>query len=442
MIEISAPFAVSVTVASNPAPPWLATAIANGYGPGQWARISGPNPTHGLSATNTIRQVTSGVSQTPSSSGTGLNGMLVNWSGGRKQRWRGTYGKYGAGPGGGHAGWGGNNSADFDMGTRLWEELHANQNIAGISYDTTFGEYSSDGSPGTVHTYFQHCDFEPIPGFEEGGLFQPATAVDVGNDGGNTIGYSHVQNYKTKAWSRGAIMPPGRFGEAFCSIWDSARARVIVWACTNSAWSDNILATFNPQTLAYTNIGASLPNGGPGDTTGNATEQCPVIDTVRDILILFNYKPSGSTKKVWYLKLGNLAEYRLANATPWRITELGTPPAKVEGAGVDWSELRSCVAYWAGNGDPQVYSFGYASGALGSQGVDGSLSYRWVPMLSPSNTVTPTPKSVNPLKIFNGVRNFLYGSGPNAIELAVTVPSVDGAVECFWIPNLTQVPQA
>lgn len=406
-------------------PAWLSTMLANGYGPGLWAPISGPGANlYGLTPTNTVRQITAGAPQGATTSTTGLNGMVCNWSGGWGRRERGQYGEFGL-FGGGHSGYKGNNVPAFDVATRVWYERHANQQPGG-NYNTTFGEYPN-GSPGVIHTYNMQVAFPPIGPFIKGGLFIPVTAINPGTDGGNTIRYGHILDFNTNTWVRCPQVPVGDVSEAGACYWDPIRQKIIVTFITNNQ-SDNILAQFDPVTLTYTNY--TFPQGA-GASTGNGIEQVGGVDPLRDVLVIFNFRPA-SGKKVWYLKPANLAEYRIAGSTPWDITEVGTPPAKVEGAGVSWSETQQAFMYYPATGAGAVHRFKYESGTPGAQGTTGNLTYRWDLMTAPANTRFPPAHagSAGPLKIYNRVPCFRYG----ALELMLTMSNVDEAVWSFMVP--------
>lgn len=421
--------AITFAVASSSTTPtWIDTAIAGGWTVGTWARISGPSPTHGLSVTNTIRSV-----KTVDPSDSRFQGIIKNWSGGWLAPNYGTYGSFGVGVGGGHgdnSGYTGNDVFRFDLGTRLWSEIHARQSGA---VDQTFGDFAN-GSTQAMHTYFTWAATPALPGHPSGMLVIGRSSADSGLATPQAARpYGRSFDLATKVWTRLDQIPGSAtrncWTQACSGIWDTTRSRYWLWAIANNGQTNTTFAALNPLAAAGSQWAETRPanSGGGHGWSSQGIEQVLVHDTVRDVIITLDYRTVDGAK---YLFPGSPGTFFANNPTGFPITETGTPPVKSEGGGIDWSTKDNCAYYWTGATTSTVYKFAYASGSVGSQGVSGNLAYNWSMITNTgANTVTPVTQVDNDGKTYNRFRVARYGN----TQIAVTVTDVDGAVYAFRI---------
>lgn len=141
-------------VAPATPPSWVATARSNGWSVGQFARISGASPSHGLSATNTCFAVA------PSGHATLGNqaGVMSAWGGSACASGVGTHGKQ-IFWNGGHTDYQGNEVYAFDYSTRTWARITECSPDAVFDYSgLPGGMYAAhglqvNGSPAPPHVY-------------------------------------------------------------------------------------------------------------------------------------------------------------------------------------------------------------------------------------------------------------------------------------------------
>lgn len=385
---------------------WVDAAIQNGWGIGEWAEISGPSPSHGLSTTNTLRDV---KSVNPSDSK--LQGILKNWCGGGFAPDKGVQGSLIVAPGGGHGGYESNDSFAFDVETRTWSELRP---LSTGNLDSTFGEYP-DGSPAGYHTYGQVAVTPPLTGHPEGILILPKSVDSTSSQTPSaSTPYPHFLDLANpqNGWMRLAEIPESSrssWREGMAGAWDSSRNLYWLWAMTEGE-SDNMIASLDPLTNVWTNIALGH------NYRRSGIEQNVVHDPIRDILISIDYRKAD---KIHYLFPGDItASY---NGKPWRITETGSGPSKKPGRGVCWS--GDSILYWDGATTDDVWELKYASGSVGTENDAGDLTYNWTHLTAATNTITPESQESNDGKI--------WGRFQKAGRFAVTVTNVDGAVYAF-----------
>ena len=414
----------SVTESNYPA--WIDTAIANGWAVGTWAAISGSSPTHGLSATNVMRDV-----KTVNPSDSLFQGILRNWCGGAFAPDLGAFGTYIAALGGGHGGYTGNDGFGFDVDTRTWSQLWPRSSG---SLNATFGEYP-DGAPSCYHTYQQVFATPALPGYSAGIFGAPKSVNSTsGPTPSVSVPYPHVIDLANigGGWTRLDVIPGSAsrdsWTEAMSTVWDESRSSLWLWAFSEPQ-TDNTFATLNPIAspgVQWTEYRPANPNDGHG-WFQNGIEMIGFIDTVRDILVLLDYRTNDTIR---YLKLASPTEFNTNGATGWTIAETGSAPINGpfgEGRGIDWSTKDNCAYLWTGATTANVHKLAYSSGSVGSQGVSGNLSYAWSSVLSGSNTVIPVTQEENNTKIYNRFRIVRFGD----IEIALAVTHVDGSMYAF-----------
>lgn len=406
-------FTFQVAAANPTVPAWVTSAISNGWQVGTWARISGPTPDRGLSATNVcfdVRDPSNGLNAASFDTAT-----LQSWNGAVLAKGHRTYGTMIAGPSAEHNGYGGCDLYLFDLGTRRWERMVGMNtsglvSAAGDGSANPYGEFNNGGvvsnHSGRWWFYDSHRnEFSTPKGAGDPSSGSDQYARKVGH-GLNLAGYD-ASGFSTSLWRRfpsldtinvtGTQGGSGAWSGEMQGInqingctWDESRKCVWLVGTGGVYETNSYFFRYNSVTNDWQRYKFWY-----GPTNGIAG----AIDPVRDILVLLS---SGVPGSVACLQLADPT--RRTNGTGyyssgWVVNKTGTLPTGFTTQGWEWSDaLQGFLQFDISSNGQSVYLAKYVSGGLSPfptnlNNTPCDYTLNWSVLTSAQNTVTPPSKS-------------------------------------------------
>lgn len=373
-------------VVPSEAPDWVADLL-----PGAWSAIS----------LDTIRDHDPGDDPSlnpnhpdspPWRGNSGLGGIILAWGGGALASGHGSHGTLLI-FGGGHADYWGSEVYGFDLGTRTWSRLSDPYPTPMLDAVDSYPEgFYPDGTPVPSHSsdrleyHLATNSFVVLEG--ERNAF-----------GGYVVPNPSLLALGGRSWRRGtpSTMAMGSLG---WSAYDSRRD--VIWT-SGGCCTTNPVAAFDPDGVAGDGTFGAWSYYASHSVL-NRNNSMAAYDPVRDVVAVTAF---GSSPTI------HVVDPTDPDRAPQLVSTTGAPPALSSGHGWEFSPSREAFLYWAG---AHVYELRPTDGDWG-----------WLDITNPAGAITPEYATNG---VFSRFRVMSYG----ALDVAITVNSVDGAVYAFRVP--------